>query len=55
MICVPCRAAGTANSAGDYSIAITLHQGCTKCECQHKTGAGWYKKQALKNPPTREA
>lgn len=54
MICVSCRAAGTANSAGDYAIAVVLHQSCTKCECQHKTGEGWYKKGKEK-PPTREA
>jgi hypothetical protein len=55
MICVSCRAAGTANSVGDYAIAAMLHEGCTNCYCQHKTGANLYKKQALKNPPTREA
>jgi hypothetical protein len=54
MICVSCRAAGTANGAGDYAIAVVLHQGCTKCECQHKTGAGWYK-TGKEKPPTREA
>ena len=55
MICVSCKAAGTANNAGDYSIAIVLHQSCTKCECQHKTGAGWYKKIDKEKPPTHKA
>jgi hypothetical protein len=44
MICTSCKAAGTANSVGDYSIAIMLHQGCTNCPCQHRTGSGLYKK-----------
>lgn len=44
MICLTCTAAGTANHVGDYSIALVLHQECKGCECQHKTGAGYFKK-----------
>ena len=40
MICVKCRAAGTANSVGDVSIAVMFHAEClyVDCCCQHKTG-----------------
>ena len=40
MICVKCRAAGTANSVGDTSIAVMFHAEClyADCCCQHKTG-----------------
>ncbi len=40
MICTKCRAAGTANSAGDTAIAVMFHAECEykDCCCQHKTG-----------------
>ncbi len=40
MICIKCRAAGTANSVGDTQIAVMFHQECESvdCCCQHKTG-----------------
>lgn len=40
MICNKCRAAGTANSVGDVSIAVMFHAECeyVDCYCQHKTG-----------------
>lgn len=52
MICQPCCAAGLANSMGDTMIAIMLHQNCKNCECQHKTGQHWIKKD-IEKPPTR--
>ena len=51
MTCTKCKAAGVANSMGETYIAIGLHDQCKGCPCQHKTGDGWYKKQALKSPP----
>lgn len=44
MICEKCTSGGKANQMGETYIAIGLHQHCTGCECQHKTGEGWYKK-----------
>jgi hypothetical protein len=44
MICTKCIAGGVANQMGETYIAISLHDQCTKCECQHKTGEGHYKK-----------
>jgi hypothetical protein len=46
MICEKCTAGGEANKLGDIYIAIGLHDLCKGCECQHKTGDGWYKKRA---------
>ena len=45
MICTKCTAGGKANQTGEgVWIVIALHELCTGCECQHKTGAGHYKK-----------
>ena len=40
MICMKCRAAGTANSVNDIAIAVMFHEQCETidCCCQHKTG-----------------
>ena len=46
MICEKCLAAGEANKLKDTYIAIGLHDQCKGCECQHKTGEGWYKTKA---------
>lgn len=43
MICTKCSAAGNANKSGDIYIAIGLHDQCSGCECQHKTGTGYFK------------
>jgi hypothetical protein len=44
VICTKCLAAGEANKNRETYIAIGLHDQCKGCECQHKTGEGWYKK-----------
>jgi hypothetical protein len=46
MICDKCTAGGAANKSGNTYIAIGLHALCKGCECQHKTGDGWYKTKA---------
>ena len=43
MICDKCRAGGMANKFGETYLAIGLHDQCTGCVCQHKTGEGWHK------------
>ncbi len=43
MICDKCRAGGMANKFGEIYLAIGLHDQCTGCVCQHKTGSGWHK------------
>ena len=43
MICDKCTAAGMANKNGETYIAIGLHDQCKDCECQHKTGTGYFK------------
>ena len=53
MICTKCTAGGKANQMKETYIAIGLHDQCTGCECQHKVGTGYYKKQAQKKPPTQ--
>ena len=52
MVCVKCKAAGTANSTGDTAIAIGLHAECNDkgCVCQHKTGPGWFVRPGEKAP-----
>lgn len=44
MICSKCTAAGNANQINETYISIGLHEQCKGCECQHKTGTGYYKK-----------
>ena len=44
MICEKCTAGGAANKMKETYIAIMLHEQCTGCVCQHKTGEGWHKK-----------
>lgn len=44
MICDKCTAGGMANQMKETYIAIALHDQCKGCECQHKTGEGYYKK-----------
>ena len=50
MICDKCRAGGMANKFGEIYLAIGLHDQCTGCFCQHKTGEGWHKKGHKKAP-----
>ena len=53
MMCDKCKQAGALNSIKEYAHATAVHVECeyVDCVCQHKVGAGWYKKQAKKNPP----
>ena len=43
MICTTCTAGATANTVGDTTVSAILHGQCKGCECQHKTGEGWFK------------
>lgn len=46
MICTKCIAGGVANQIQETYMSISLHDQCTGCDCQHKTGTGWIKKKA---------
>ena len=46
MMCDKCKQAGALNSIKEYAHANAVHIECeyVDCVCQHKVGAGWYKK-----------
>ncbi len=48
MICQPCQTAGELNSQQKIKEATKLHKKCKDCECQHKTGTGWFVRKGEK-------
>ena len=48
MICLTCREAARLNSQQMIKEAKKLHKKCKDCECQHKTGTGWFARKGEK-------
>jgi len=53
MICLTCREAAEMNSLEKTKEAKKLHKKCKDCECQHKTGQGWFVRKGEAVPPMR--
>ena len=50
MICEECIKAGEENGAGHFKRSSNHHEKCKGCECQHKTGHGWFVSKDSKAP-----
>jgi hypothetical protein len=48
MICKPCQKAAEMNQQSRIKEAKHNHGGCWGCECQHKTGQGWFARKGEK-------
>jgi hypothetical protein len=53
MICSTCKEAAEMSSQQKIKEATKLHKKCKDCECQHKTGPGWFVRKGEAVPPMR--
>ena len=53
MICDPCKTGAYFNSQHKTKDAKDFHNNCKGCECQHKTGVGWFARKGEVVPPMR--
>jgi len=53
MICDSCKTGAYFNSQHKTKDAQDFHNNCKGCECQHKTGVGWFARKGEAVPPMR--